>query len=357
MLNWIDDYSPFLRAKPFGPRFSTTAAAIFVSLSIHTGCVRSVQKVSTDNFYAVRSAGKNRPNLGLRQNTDHQKISSSSESISKTIRSRGPMPFNAEAKTDVTNADVLEQKLPIVVSLLEKVRRDPDNAQHHYELAGVYHRMELFDEARIEYEKALAAEPENPVYNESMGRLWRDWGKSESGIPYLEKALELRPSYVEAWNSLGTVHDELGNFSQARECYLKALEINFDLDFVHNNLCFHYVQAGDLQSAICHGEKAVLLNPSLTQARNNLGVAYGLSGEFGRAIEQFKIVGDEAEAHNKLGVLLLKAKRNAEALEEFKVAVRLKPFYTVAAQNYRTSQKLVSAGIPSPKPSEYKIEE
>jgi Flp pilus assembly protein TadD len=106
---------------------------------------------------------------------------------------------------------------------------------------------------------------------------------------------------------LETIYDEISDLSQAQHCYLKALALISELDFVHSNLCFSYLQTGEVQEAVNQGEKAVQLNPNLTQARNNLGMAYAMVDNFVGAIEQFKLTGDEAEAHNNLGVFLEKA--------------------------------------------------
>jgi tetratricopeptide (TPR) repeat protein len=327
-------YSPCLSVLPL--------ALLFSLLLLASACVKRVHSVSNDNFYIVRAnnaQAKDRPHRAK----SHPEPSSKSEML------QGSKAVNA--KTSITNPDVLEQKHPVVASLLEKIQHDPNNPQNHYELASVYHRLQIFDKALLEYEKAIEAASENPEYYEGVGRLWRDWGTPTSGINYLQKALDLRSSYPEAWNTLGTIYDQLRNFSQAQRCYLNALVLNSELDFVYSNLSFSYLQTGEVQEAIYYGERAVQLNPNLIQARNNLGAAYGMADDFVRAIEQFKLIGDEAEAHNNLGVLLLKKQRNVEAMEEFKLAVRQKPFYRVAAQNYRTARSLVVRNRPLQKHS------
>jgi tetratricopeptide (TPR) repeat protein len=334
MLLCFNILSALSRTHLSGSRRSSVLLAVLLPLLLlDSACVKSIHDVSNDNFYVVRTADKTRAKDGGHRSLTHLEPSSKSE------RLRGPKAVNA--KTNITNADVLEQKHPAVASLIEKIQHDPDNPQNHYELASVYHRLRIFDRAYLEYEKAIEAAAENPTYYEGVGRLWRDWGTPESGISYLQKALELRPSYPEAWNTLGTIYDEIRDFSQAQHCYLKALALNSELDFVHSNLCFSYLQTGEIQEAVYQGERAIQLNPNLTQARNNLGVAYGMADDFVGAIEQFKLTGDEAEAHNNLGVLLLKKQRNIEAMEEFKLAVRLKPFYRVAGQNYHIARSLV----------------
>ena len=329
MLFCFNILSALSRNHLSGFRHSPVLLVVFLSLLLlDSACVKSVHEVGNNNFYAVRPVNKTQVKVGGHRTLTHLDPSSK--------------PKLVNAKTNITNADVLEQKDAVVAFLIEKIQHDPDNPQNHYELASVYHRLRIFDRAYLEYQKAIEAAAENPIYYEGVGRLWRDWGTPDSGISYLQKALELRPAYPEAWNTLGTIYDEIRDFSQAQHCYLKALALNSELDFVHSNLCFSYLQTGEVQEAVNQGEKAVQLNPNLTQARNNLGMAYAMVDNFVGAIEQFKLTGDEAEAHNNLGVLLLKKQRDIEAMEEFKLAVKLKPFYALAGQNYRMARSLVS---------------
>jgi tetratricopeptide (TPR) repeat protein len=173
-----------------------------------------------------------------------------------------------------------------------------------------------------------------------MGKLWRDWGSLQQGADLVKKALELDPSFVEAWNTLGTIFDRQGFLDQAREAYLHALSLNPDLDYVHNNLCFSYLQSGMIDRAIPHGERATHLNPAMLIAHNNLGLAYGMLGNLDRSLEEFKHSGDEAVARNNLGLILLKRGQITESMEQFKLAARMRPFYGGAAANYRRARDL-----------------
>ena len=148
-------------------------------------------------------------------------------------------------------------------------------------------------------------------------------------------ALELDPGFVEAWNTLGTIYDRQGDTERAQNAYLHALSLNSNLDYVHNNLCFSYLQSGMVAEAMRHGERATQLNPTMLVAHNNLGLAYGMLGESGpinRGVQA--TAGDEAAARNNLGLILLRRGQIAESLEQFKLAARMRPYYRDAVANY-----------------------
>jgi Flp pilus assembly protein TadD len=50
-----------------------------------------------------------------------------------------------------------------------------------------------------------------------------------------QQAVELDPTYAEAWNNLGIGYEQLGRFDDARKAYEKALEIEPGNTFIRNN--------------------------------------------------------------------------------------------------------------------------
>ena len=50
-----------------------------------------------------------------------------------------------------------------------------------------------------------------------------------------QQAVELDPTYAEAWNNLGIGYEQLGRFDDARKAYEKALEIDPANTFIRNN--------------------------------------------------------------------------------------------------------------------------
>jgi tetratricopeptide (TPR) repeat protein len=160
------------------------------------------------------------------------------------------------------------------------------------------------------------------------------------GADLVNTALNFDPGFVEAWNTLGTILDRQGDAERAQNAYLHALSLDPNLDYVHSNLCFSYLQSGMVSEAISHGERAKQLNPAMLVAHNNLGWAYGMLGELDRAIEEFSQSGGEAVARNNLGLILLKRGQIAESLEQFRMAARMRPYYKDAVSNYKMARDL-----------------
>ena len=321
----------------YSGRMSWIVLIYFLTVSGQLGCVRKTQSIGHENLLLSRVPQKNK-NINSSLAKAAPKSSGLSDSTGQALISS----LAKHPKNNVTaiNTALLEEQDTAVSSLLKLSLKEPEKANSHYRLAKLYHHLQVYDKAYSSYQKALQLKPKYPAYYEAMGRLWRDWENPYLGIRNLKKALQLNPQSVDAWNSLGTIHDLLREFPRAQFAYFRALAINSTADFVHNNLCYSYLQSRQIKSAMLHCQAALRINPDLKIAHNNLGIALSLMGNFKQAMVHFQTATDRSAAHNNLGVMLLKAQRYRKAMEQFKVATRLRPFYHQARKNFYLARRL-----------------
>jgi Flp pilus assembly protein TadD len=50
-----------------------------------------------------------------------------------------------------------------------------------------------------------------------------------------ERAVEIDPSYAQAWNDLGVGYEQTGRFDDARKAYERALQLDPNNTFIRNN--------------------------------------------------------------------------------------------------------------------------
>jgi tetratricopeptide (TPR) repeat protein len=96
--------------------------------------------------------------------------------------------------------------------------------------------------------------------------------------------------------------------------------------------------AGRLDESIAEHERALEINPQLTQAHINLIQLYGRTNNAAKAEEHYRAVialdPDLAEGHYNYGVMLAAQKRLPEAAEAFRRAVEINPQFADAQMNY-----------------------
>jgi tetratricopeptide (TPR) repeat protein len=84
-------------------------------------------------------------------------------------------------------------------------------------------------------------------------------GKTGEAIQALEKAIELNPDIVQAWNNLANAYLQKGNLDKAIETNLRLLNLAPTFGLGHNNLAVAYSHKGEHAKAIEHVDKAKAL--------------------------------------------------------------------------------------------------
>ncbi len=174
------------------------------------------------------------------------------------------------------------------------------------------------DEARAAYERGMKAVAE---------------GKVDTALNELKRALDLYPTYLRALNDLGVLHLKLNSLEEAAETFRQAIKLNQRFYYPRLNLGIVLNRQGN------YGEAAQVLGqlhkevPTLTGLRFNYAEALAGIGKLTEAKERLREALNEAnldrstksEIHFKLGVLLNREERFAEAARELEQAVALDP--------------------------------
>lgn len=107
---------------------------------------------------------------------------------------------------------------------------------------------------------------------------------------HLQKAADLDPNLLEAWNNLAMVYSALGESEKAAEAFGKAVELDPDRTEVANNSAVLRMLSGDGEGALAVLEQASQTNPRHIPILLNLGQAYQAKGEHERAVRAWKMV-------------------------------------------------------------------
>jgi tetratricopeptide (TPR) repeat protein len=141
---------------------------------------------------------------------------------------------NTPAKTlvrrvqfSLSNIYVMQGNIRKGEEILEVVYKEaPDDPTVNNDLGYLYaDQGKNLEQAEKMIRKAIAAEPENGAYLDSMGWVLYKLGKYDDALPYLEKAVKKSTGGDETlWDHLGDLYDRLQQADKARDAWTKALE-------------------------------------------------------------------------------------------------------------------------------------
>jgi tetratricopeptide (TPR) repeat protein len=160
-------------------------------------------------------------------------------------------------------------------------------------------RNRLYDSAEAVWTDVIAQAPWNPRAYNNLGALLLD-RQPERARQYLERALELAPSYAEANRNFGLLLARQDRLAESREYYLRALSVD----------------------------------PSNVQARLDLAACLVPMGRFAEAASECQAVlqrePGSADAHVNLAAALLGMGRTGEAMSHAREALRWEPRHALA---------------------------
>lgn len=116
--------------------------------------------------------------------------------------------------------------------LKEALRLQPENLDIQCSLASVYKDMGLFEKAASEYEKIILSQPDYPnVYNDladsykELGKKDRAFAEYQREIDFSGKKLLTNPDDAVTLRNLAYAYNGVGNYKKAEEAINKALEL------------------------------------------------------------------------------------------------------------------------------------
>jgi tetratricopeptide (TPR) repeat protein len=168
----------------------------------------------------------------------------------------------------------------------------PLNQRSRFTLAMAYIELGRPQWARLELERLVAVQAENPLYWYWLARLDYDAHRYSEAIAELQHAISLDPKMVRAHDLLGLCYDYLGRLNNAVSSFERAVVLNRsqptpspwpDID-----MAISQIELGQLAKAESNLREAVRYDSKLPQARYQLGRVLDKEGNTAGAIEEFK---------------------------------------------------------------------
>jgi len=115
-------------------------------------------------------------------------------------------------------------------------------------------------------------------------------GDEKGALDHMKRAVEIYPSYVAAWNNIGTHYHLKGDYERAVRNFTKAIELDADFAVGWINLAGSLLASGKFKDAVEAGKKGLNLGASDAVANSQLAMSHYYLRDFRQAEKHFQRV-------------------------------------------------------------------
>ncbi len=189
--------------------------------------------------------------------------------------------------------------------------------------------------------QAVAADFNRATQAHGAGRI------EDAEAIYLD-ILRRAPGHAGALHLIGVCHFQRGRFVEGIPWVEKALAVKPDFADAHNNLANAFKALGRLEEALASYDRALAAQPGYAAAHYNRANALAMLRRFDEALAGYDrvlaLAANNADAHNNRGIVLQELGRLDEALAAFARAIELRP--DLVSAYYNQGNALAAADQP-----------
>jgi tetratricopeptide (TPR) repeat protein len=234
--------------------------------------------------------------------------------------------------------------------LLERaVTADPNSPLTHAKLAEAQWTKYLLtkdpqwqDRALVSLKKAEQLNPDVAAVRILSGLIHESFGQYEQAQEDLLRAIELEPNSGDAWRRLGKVYEDSNQPNKAQSAYQKAIEVQPDYFKNYQQLGTFYFNRGEYEEAVRQRKRMVELVPDMADAHYALAAPYLNMGRYADAESEINVAisyKETARAMEGLGLSRMYQGRDREAIPYFQRAITIGPATSLYYINLGTSQR------------------
>lgn len=147
----------------------------------------------------------------------------------------------------------------------------------------------MFNDAVIDYKKAIAADNKYDSASLQLSALFLKVSMNDSAVAVLKRAIKIKPGFIDAHIMLGAIYrDYIKNSDEAIVNFNNAYKIDSTNKLTLNGLTWCYNEKGYYREAIKYGIKALDVDNNYRPAYNELAHAYHKLNAYQEAIDQFQ---------------------------------------------------------------------
>ncbi len=199
----------------------------------------------------------------------------------------------------------------------------------HFLRGDAYRKQGNVERARVEFQQAIESSGEpNPLAYNNLGVALDQLGHPEEAVKSFERALELKPRFLDARRNLVAVLFRMNRSDEACEHLAEIVRLAPVDAVTQFNLGVCLLREARVDDAIEHFQEAVELDPTYLNAQYHLARCLAQVGRTEDAIARYRVVLRLAEgyvdARVELASLLVQSGKKTEAITQLRRALELK---------------------------------
>jgi tetratricopeptide (TPR) repeat protein len=144
--------------------------------------------------------------------------------------------FSCATTTGGADGHIPKESTPLTGNYNEAADLDIADATVHLYLGNAHYRDGDYDQAIVEYNKALRIDPDFVEAYNNRGRARRSKGDYDEAIADYNRAIQIKPDYADAYTNRGSAYYYKKNYEHARADWEWALQLNPNSTDAWNNL-------------------------------------------------------------------------------------------------------------------------
>ena len=138
----------------------------------------------------------------------------------------------------------LEDNDSAIKTYLESIRLNPSSAATYVSLGNIYTSLDRYEEARVQYEKAVKLDPSS-ANRYSLGQGYIGTGQYDEAERQFAKVRQMEPQKPYGDFGLGQAYAKQGRYDEALLAMENALEIQEDYWDAYSEMGYIYMDSGD----------------------------------------------------------------------------------------------------------------
>jgi len=188
------------------------------------------------------------------------------------------------------------------------------------------------------FARTIQLTEDNTMAYTAMGDALINQGKYLEAILYLDKAIDLSPTYMEAHINLGKAYFLRGEREKAKLQYMTALSIDENQPRILYNLGIFYLRDKEMNKAQGALERAIEADPRYANAYAALGFVLNQLGEYDEAVARLKkadtLQPDREDVLSPLASSYMALGKHAQAVDAYARLVQAAPDDPIQRLNY-----------------------